>query len=135
MSFQAVASAFESSVNSRTDLLVLLVLAHRAGSETSECWPGITRIAADARIGRRAVFGALNRLEDAGHITRISGRGNHHSNRYRIHPVVVIGDTSLPESEVNDDAPFDDTKVNGGSHLRCTGVHPKGKRIIKKEKG
>jgi hypothetical protein len=126
MSFTAVTKAFESSVQSRTDLLVLVSLAQRADPKTSECWPGIARISVDARIGRRAVFRALKRLEDAGHITRISGRGNHHSNRYRIHPVVVNGDTSLPESKVNDDTPFDDSKVNGGSPLRCTGVHPKG---------
>lgn len=117
-----------SSVLSRTDLLVLLALAQRADPKTSECWPGIDRIARDARISRRAVFLVLNRLESEGHITRVSGRGNNHSNRYRIHPVKTSGGTSLSNPKVNDDAPLNDAKVNDGSPVRCMVVHSKGER-------
>lgn len=128
MSFNAVTEAFESSVRSRTDLLVLVSLAQRADPRTSECWPGIERIARDARISRRAVFLVLNRLESEGHITRDSGRGNHCSNHYRIHPVKKSEDTSLSAPKVNEGAPLSDAKVNGDSPLGCTAVHSKGER-------
>jgi len=100
VSAQAFSWVCEHADAQGTDRLVLLVLANYAGdlitdgTETFfECWPGIGRIAEDARLdSRRTVQNALTRLVASGQIERIINaapdqrvRGDRRSNLYRIH--------------------------------------------------
>jgi DNA-binding MarR family transcriptional regulator len=86
MSIESIKSAIASSVESPNDLLVLVLLADHLNGKTGLCCPSIPLLAEECRRDERSIFRALKRLEDQGHISRDSGRGVGHSNRYRIHP-------------------------------------------------
>lgn len=86
MSNAAIKAALDSSVESASDLLVLVLLADHLNGKTGLCCPSIPLLAEECRRDERSIFRALKRLEEQGHISRDSGRGVGHSNRYRIHP-------------------------------------------------
>ena len=86
MSNAAIKAALDSSVESASDLLVLVLLADHLNGKTGLCCPSIPLLAEECRCSERSIFRSLKRLEEQGHISRDSGRGVGHSNRYRIHP-------------------------------------------------
>lgn len=63
-----------AQVSHRADLLVLLVLADHAREDGTGAYPSVDRVAAKARLNRRAAFDALRRLKDDGAIVA-EGRG------------------------------------------------------------
>jgi len=86
MSVEAINDALASSITSKTDLLVILVLANHENGVTRQCNPSVPRVAKQCRLSERAVYKALARLEKGGHLSHIPGRGLHNSNDYRLHP-------------------------------------------------
>jgi hypothetical protein len=100
MSAQAFSWVCQHSDAQGTERLVLLVLANYAGdliTQTGEtyfeCWPGVARIAEDARLdSTRSVQNALTRLAKSGQIERVINgapdermRSDRRPNLYRIH--------------------------------------------------
>lgn len=100
MSAQAFSWVCQHSDAQGTERLVLLVLANYAGDLIAqgdeayfECWPGVARIAEDARVdSTRTVQNALSRLAKSGQIERVINgapdermRSDRRPNLYRIH--------------------------------------------------
>lgn len=83
MSWQAVRAAFEVEGLPWVDKLVLVSLAYRAGAD-GRAWPSIARIVADTRLSERAVYYALRRLQDGGHLRVIPKLGT--SSNYFVTP-------------------------------------------------
>jgi len=116
MSNAAIKAALDSSVESASDLLVLVLLADHLNGKTGLCCPSIPLLAEECRRDERSIFRALKRLEEQGHISRDSGRGVGHSNRYRIHPKGERKRRAKPEPDSPSDeeqnltpvSPFDD---------------------------
>lgn len=67
---------------SRTATRVWILLL-RMADEARFCWPGVDYIAERINSGPRAVYYALNELEQASLIRRVSGGGRTH-NAYRL---------------------------------------------------
>jgi len=124
MSVEAINDALASSITSKTDLLVILVLANHENGVTRQCNPSVPRVAKQCRLSERAVYKALARLEKGGHLSHIPGRGLHNSNDYRLHP--------KPEPR----SPFGDAKPEPRSPQNLNGVHSKPEpRSLKPEPG
>lgn len=85
MSVRALSWVFEQSpVRHRGDLLVLLVLADHARDDGTGSYPSVATIARKARLSRRGVFDALERLKAEGAISP-DGRGPKGTISYSIH--------------------------------------------------
>jgi DNA-binding MarR family transcriptional regulator len=69
-------------------LYILETHVGAASKATGESWPGLTRLAAEAGVTRRAVYRMLGRLEEAGwvQITRRIENGEPTTNEYRVTP-------------------------------------------------
>jgi hypothetical protein len=70
MSYLIVDEVIKHSRANKTALLVLIVLASRAKTETRVCWPSIDCLANDARLCRNAAIKALRYLQKIGEIER-----------------------------------------------------------------
>lgn len=80
--FEALSAACRDPRLARGDLAVLAVILGRCNASSGTCWPGVNRIAADARLDRRNVIRSVQRLESLALIAVERGdRGK--SNRYR----------------------------------------------------
>jgi hypothetical protein len=89
-----------------TSLLVLLCVADHANEE-GLCFPSVERIARRCRIGTRATYATLAKLEERGWLSRESRPG--HSTLYRVHVPTGVHDgapcTDVPKG-VHDGAPI-----------------------------
>jgi hypothetical protein len=113
MSVEAINGALASRIRSKTDLLVMLVLANHENGVTRRCNPSVPRVAQQCRLSERAVYMALARLEKGGHLSHIPGRGLNNSNHYSLHPKPEQG------------SPFEEAKPEPGSPQNLNGVQSK----------
>jgi hypothetical protein len=80
-----------------TPLIVLLCIADHAQDDTGEAWPSIARICHRTRRSERAVFRALDTIEEAGWVERVARPGQ--SNIYRmIDPATPVASVTPAES-------------------------------------
>jgi len=82
--FQAV---WDNGPQSRSEMLVLMVLADSADAETGECFPSLRRIAQGARMSVRTAQLTLRALESEGWIVtseRLRSNGSRASSVYRV---------------------------------------------------
>jgi len=94
--FQAV---WDNGPQSRSEMLVLMVLADSADAETGECFPSLRRIAQGARMSVRTARGVLRALESEGWIVtaeRLRPNGSRASSVYRVQ-LEKLGLASLAE--------------------------------------
>ena len=82
MSLAAMNAVFESDLP-LAERMVMLVIADHA-DEKGECWPSIQRLTERSGMSDRGVQKVLAKLVERGVLTRVSGNGRTHSNRYRI---------------------------------------------------
>ena len=54
----------------KAEMLVYLILCYHANNDTSQCWPGIKKIAKETRLSNNTVHTAIKGLEDKGYITK-----------------------------------------------------------------
>ena len=64
--------------------MVLVALAHHADDATLVAYPSIPLLMWETALGKTSVHAALNRLETAGAITRITRRGRKSTNLYQL---------------------------------------------------
>jgi hypothetical protein len=83
MSIEAMTAVWTNEGIERRDLTVALALADHADAEGS-CYPSIDRIAQKARVSRRTVIYAIERLARAGVVAVEKNAGPRGSNLYRI---------------------------------------------------
>jgi Helix-turn-helix domain len=96
MSTHALSWVFQHSDARGGDRLVLLVLADRAGEREDGAfiaWPGVLRIAREARLSERQVQRCLKNLVEAGEIAP-SGTSNKGTTVYRLRGDILSGVTS-----------------------------------------
>jgi len=70
MSIKIFNAVWENGPQTRSQMLVLMVLADAADGETGKCFPSIGRIARLARMSRRTAINTLNALQEDGWFTR-----------------------------------------------------------------
>lgn len=122
MSIKAMTWIWDNSEAQGTELLCLLALADYANDE-GECYPGIKRLAHRCRVGERAIQKVLRKLEEAGEVETITGKGVHTktgvTNRYRLikYAEGVNAGTPLDCKGVNARTPLKDEGVNVGTPL------------------
>lgn len=76
MSVQAMAWVIDNSERSGSEFVVLLMIANCADKEGRNAYPGITRLAKDARIGVRQAGRVLQKLIKGGDVVqRVKGGG------------------------------------------------------------
>jgi hypothetical protein len=93
-----------------TSLLVALCIADHAQDESGEAWPSVARICARVRRSERAVFRALETIEEAGWVERITRPGQ--SNVYRLHrPTPATSDTPAESAPLSPASPTPDASV------------------------
>lgn len=122
-----------SPVTRPSELLVLLVLAEHAHDDGSQARPSVETIAWKARLNRRAVQGALRRLERSGAVERTSvsrgGRGRPSTYRVlmnRARPARLTAVNRAPDARLDAvNRASDDPKPR-------TAVHPNQKRTNNK---
>ncbi len=87
MSFQAMAWAIKQKTGSTPRKLVLLMLANFA-NEDFECYPSISKIAAECEMSERTVLRAIKALEEEGLVSHKSGSKNGFktASRYQLKP-------------------------------------------------
>lgn len=88
MSIKVMSAVWESDIEDRGELLVMLALADFA-NDRGECWPSIRTIAAKARYNSdRSIQGILRGLEEQGYLTITAGGGRKNCNLYTINPAI-----------------------------------------------
>jgi hypothetical protein len=94
VSIQAVAWVLEHSEATLADRLVLIAIANHVHLAATHAWPGVDRIAAEARVDRATVYRSLSRLVALGEleVTRGGGRGN--TNAYTLKGLQAATDKS-----------------------------------------
>lgn len=92
-------------VGSHTDKLVLLALADNANDQ-GECYPSISKIASKCEMSRRTALYSINRLAEAGHVSKQTKPGR--NSVYIVHPTSANG---APVQTVHQCK--DDTSANG----------------------
>lgn len=80
-----------------TPLLVALCIADHAQDESGEAWPSVARIASRVRVTERAVYRALQTVEEAGWVERVARPGQ--SNIYRM--VTPTPDASVTPEQMS----------------------------------
>lgn len=84
MSIKLMASVWEDdSIESRADLLVLLIIAD-ASRDEGGCWPSIDTIARKARLSQRGAQDCIAKLKNAGKLEVEYGAGPRGTNVYRV---------------------------------------------------
>lgn len=78
-----------------SDRLVLLAIANHADATGHGAYPGLDRIAAEARVARRTAIRSITALEAAGQLRVVRGGGAYKTNRY----VIVMGPPDPPPSQ------------------------------------
>jgi hypothetical protein len=117
MSIKVMASVWEHSQASGTDLLVLLALADNA-NDSGECWPSIGYIARKCRVDKSTIRRRITSLEELGEVIVIRGGGKAstpggtRSNKYRI--VVHMVDEETEEEGSQSATPWGGTDARGG---------------------
>lgn len=84
--FQAV---WDFGPQSRSEMLVLMVLADSADAETGECFPSLRRIASGARMSVRAARDKLRALESEGWITSATRQRENGSQASSVYTVQI----------------------------------------------
>ena len=84
--FQAV---WDHGPQSRSEMLVLMVLADSADAETGECFPSLRRIAAGARMSIRTARHTLRSLESEGWISSTTRQRNNGSQASSVYTVQI----------------------------------------------
>lgn len=92
MSIQAVAWAIDQKTGSAAGKVVLICLANYA-DETGTCWPSQETIAAETELSERSVREWLQKLEDAGFLTR---ERRQRQDGYRASDLIVLAVKNLP---------------------------------------
>jgi hypothetical protein len=122
MSIRVMASVWDSMIEDRLELLVLLALADFANDE-GVSWPCLDRLASKARCSRRGLQNVLNRLEESGvlEVDRKGGGPPGSANTYKI----VFKERGAPGAPL---------PLGRGAKLSTGGVHPATGRGAKSEK-
>ena len=84
--FQAV---WDNGPRSRSDMLVLMVLADSADAESAECFPSLRRIADGARMSVRTARACLRSLESEGWITSTVRQRNNGSQASSVYTIQI----------------------------------------------
>lgn len=84
MSIQAVAWVLEHSQATLADRLVLIAIANHVHPGGTHSWPGVDRIAAEARVDRATVYRSLARLVALGELEVARGGGRGNTNAYTL---------------------------------------------------
>ena len=124
MSIRLMTAIWDGGLLKGSDLLVLLALAD-AANDSGYCYPSVSRLAARARIGERAVQKVLARLESEGHITRDSTGGKGRTSRYWVHP------KGEPEATLSDQPKGEPEDTLSGQRVNCGS--PKGEQASSPE--
>lgn len=107
MSVDALSWVWKHSQSEGVHRLVLLAIADYANHD-GRAWPSTTSIANKAKVGRRSVFRAVDRLVEMGELERVTGGGvkghggttNGYRMTFRTDPKWCQGGTSATESLV-----------------------------------
>lgn len=84
MGFNSINAVLKYSKSTGSDRLVLMILAHHASDETSECFPSRQLICEESGIKARNLIYRLNALELLGELSISRGNGSGNLTRYKL---------------------------------------------------
>jgi hypothetical protein len=127
MSYQVMELVLKRSKAEGAARLVLNVLAFYASADGSNCFPGIERIAAMARLSERGAFKAIKDLEALGEVQHEKGggrlpNGRPKTNNYLINVAQLKANPELAYPERS--AGLNDVNPEQSAGLTLNNVHP-----------
>lgn len=127
MSVRMMARVWDSGIEDRSELLVMLALADFCDDD-GKCWPSMARIAEKARTTERGAQKIVRRLEACGWLSVDTGNGRGGCNRYTLNPERETPNT-VPPNAVHPE--HGDTKPRTGVQKTPNGGSPEPSRTIK----
>ena len=128
MSIRVMSQVWESGINDKGELLVMLALADFA-NDKGECWPSIGTIAQKARMTPRSVQRVCRSLEAAGALEISTATARAGCNMYRLTPDArVTPDTMSPLTQTTSPP---DARVTPPPDARVTRTFIEPSRTVK----
>lgn len=127
MSVRMMARVWDSGIEDRSELLVMLALADFCDDD-GKCWPSMARIAEKARTTERGAQKIVRRLEACGWLSVDTGNGRGGCNRYTLNPERETPN-AVPPNAVHPE--HGDTKPRTGVQKTPNGGSPEPSGTVK----